>query len=351
MIDILKLRFIGALVEQLGAQLYPSATATVAELISNSWDADAENVWITMPFGNAWKPESEIIVLDDGEGMNREDAATAYLVVGWKRRLSTGEHTANGRRVHGRKGIGKLAAFGTARILECTTLKDGKFTSFRLDYDAIRKLRLGEDYTVEEFETEDKLVNPDTKQPLSTGTRIKLTQLNLKRAISEVQFMDSMSRRFSISTTDMRVSINGNTLSRFSIPVEFLFPRDGIPTDEVEVDEDGWAKEEIGAGNEVRWWIGFTERPLEEEAHQGISILANGKMVQKPFKFERAQGTTGQLGQEYLVGEVLADWLDVGVDIEDDLIQSNRDQLQLEDVRLISFLEWGRKRLTWALRL
>ena len=46
----LKLKFSGALVEQLGAQLYPSATATVAELISNAWDADAHNVWVTIPF-------------------------------------------------------------------------------------------------------------------------------------------------------------------------------------------------------------------------------------------------------------------------------------------------------------
>jgi len=61
------------------------------------------------------------------------------------------------------------------------------------------------------------------------------------------------------------------------------------------------------------------------------------------------QGTTGQLGQEYLVGEVEADWLDVGDDIEDDLIQSNRDQLQLEDQRLQALLDWGQRRLRWAL--
>ena len=39
-----ELRFIGALVEHLGSQLYPSATETVAEFISNAWDADATNV-------------------------------------------------------------------------------------------------------------------------------------------------------------------------------------------------------------------------------------------------------------------------------------------------------------------
>ena len=51
-----------------------------------------------------------------------------------------------------------------------------------------------------------------------------------------------------------------------------------------------------------------------------------------------------------MVGEVEADWIDAGVDIEDDLIQSNRDQLQLEDARLEDFLAWGRARVEWALR-
>ena len=46
----LKLRFLGALIEQLGAQLYPSATATVAELISNAWDAEANTVWVDGAF-------------------------------------------------------------------------------------------------------------------------------------------------------------------------------------------------------------------------------------------------------------------------------------------------------------
>ena len=65
--------------------------------------------------------------------------------------------------------------------------------------------------------------------------------------------------------------------------------------------------------------------------------------------FERAQGVRGQLGQEYVVGEVVAEWLDTGVDIEDDLILTNRDQLQLEDDRLEELLDWGRRRLNWAL--
>jgi Histidine kinase-, DNA gyrase B-, and HSP90-like ATPase len=347
--DALVLKFGGSLVEQLGAQLYPSVTATVAELVSNAWDAEARNVWIEMPFGT-WEPDSEIVVTDDGLGMTRDEAQNAYLVVGRKRRLE-GHHemSANGlRRVHGRKGIGKLAAFGTAGILECSTLKDGQHTAFRLDYDAIRKLAPTADYTVETAADGTPPASPQTGAPLEHGTRIKLTSLLQKRSLGHEQFVRSMARRFAISTDEMAVHINGTALTRFEMDVQFRFPGDATP-DGVTV-LDGWAVEAIDEKHVVKWWIGFTAKPLDDENLQGISVLANRKMAQRPFMFDRSQGTEGQLGQEYLIGEVQADWIDEGTDVEDDLIQSNRDQLQLEDDRLTPFIEWGRRRLAWALR-
>lgn len=344
--DRLHLLFGGSLVEQLGAQLYPSATATVAELISNAWDADAENVWVTMPFDN-WGTDARIEVVDDGHGMNR-DQVRQYLIVGRKRRLNDHGKSEGGRDIHGRKGLGKLAAFGTAGLLECTTKReDGEVICFAMDYDAIRSKDPDEPYPVTEIENPDPLVDLDTGADLAHGTRIRLSTLRQKRRLGKDQFFLSMSRRFTVDEDDMKVQINGDALGRFNYPVQFRFPDNGIP-DGLEKDDEGWIVDSVD-GQPVRWWMGFTEKPLDEEGVQGISILARGKMAQRPFKFEKVQGTTGQLGQEYLVGEVEANWLDVGDDIEDDLIQSNRDQLQLEDQRLEKLLDWGQKRLRWAL--
>lgn len=342
----LELLFGGSLVEQLGAQLYPSATATVAELISNAWDADAKNVWVRMPFDD-WGDDAAIEVVDDGHGMSRAQVRD-YLVVGRKRRLTDNGVSEGGRPVHGRKGLGKLAAFGTAGLLECTTRREGgPVTAFRMDYDAIRKKSAADPYPVQPIVDPDPLVDPDTGVELAHGTRIRLLKLRHKRRLGEDQFFMSMSRRFAVDEHEMKVKVNERTLGRFEYPVQFRFPRDGMP-DGVTADADDWAIDDV-RGKPVRWWIGFTEKPLDEEGVQGISLLARGKMAQRPFKFEKVQGTTGQLGQEYLVGEVEADWLDVGTDIEDDLIQSNRDQLQLEDERLSGLLEWGQRRLRWAL--
>lgn len=347
----LKLRFLGSLVEQLGAQMYPGATATIAELISNAWDADARNVWVEIPLGQQWKPSDKIVVVDDGMGMSREDAASRYLRVGRKRRVELGtDKTQKDRPLHGRKGIGKLAAFGTAKILECYTVSaSGESTSFRLDYDRIRDLDPSSDYEVEEAEDKSPLTAPNGNG-IDHGTRITLAELKSKRAINENQFRRSMSRRFALDTTEMAVYINGQTMKRFEYPVEFRFPEDGHPEEEGITVKNGWAEESIEQERKVKWWIGFTEKPLDDQSLQGISILARGKMVQRPFLFQRSQGVGGQLGQEYLVGEVQADWLDVGEDIDQDRIQANRDQLQSEDADLDGFMRWGQKRLAWALR-
>jgi hypothetical protein len=354
----LVLRFGGRLVEQLGAQLYPRVTASVAELVSNAWDADAKNVWITIPFDQDWKNEAVIEVLDDGIGMSREEAAAKYLIVGRNRRLDSGETSPGGRDLHGRKGIGKLAAFGTAAYLECVTVRDGEVTAFGIDYDELREHEPDVDYPVEVIDHAGPLVDPNTGKPLEHGTRVRLTRLKAKRKTGETSFKQSMERRFALDSEEMQVWINGDPLKRYDFPVEIRFPRDGVPSrPEISVGADGWAIDRVpypteddpDATREVRWWIGFTKTPIADEGMRGISVLARGKLAQRPFMFERGLGTTGQLGQEYLVGEVAADWLDHGTQADEDLIQSNRDQLQLDNAELEPFMTWGKTLLGWAL--
>jgi hypothetical protein len=357
--DRLVLRFGGRLVEQLGAQLYPRVTASVAELVSNAWDADARNCWIKIPFDEEWKRNALIEVLDDGHGMTREQAADKYLVVGRNRRVEDKRDTSEGGRpLHGRKGIGKLAAFGTAGYLECVTVRDGELTAFGIDYDKLRTYSPKDDYPVEDALDAGQLLDPRTGEVLAHGTRVRLSALRAKRKTGEDSFRRSMERRFALDATAMTVWINGEALKRYNIPVHIRFPDDGTPPRAgIVITDDRWASEAIpyplpdepDATRPVRWWIGFTKTPIAEEDVRGVSVLARGKLAQRPFLFERGLGTTGQLGQEYLVGEVAADWLDHGRQADEDLIQSNRDQLQLDNAELEPFMKWGRELVGWAL--
>ena len=347
----LRLRFLGSLIEQIGAQLYPGATATIAELVSNAWDADARNVWIEIPLGRPWTESDQLVITDDGVGMSYEDAETRYLMVGRKRRVELeSDSSGGGRPLHGRKGIGKLAAFGTAQVLECLTVDtEGEVTSFRLDYEHIRNRDPDEEYEVEKAHGDEALSIPGGT-PLDQGTRITLSALRPRRALNDAQFRRSLARRFALDADEMRIFVNGNEIGRFNYDLDVRFPRDGhLFAEGVHASPDGWADMELPDGA-VRWWIGFTEKPLREKELQGVSVLARGKMVQRPFFFQRTAGAEGQLGQEYLIGEVQADWLDQGRDIDMDLIQANRDQLQLEDERLKDFVAWGQDLIRFALR-
>ena len=139
----LHLSFHGRIIDSLGIQMYQSPVAAVAELIANAWDADATRVDVILPDDNS--PSAELVVRDNGAGMTFADCQERYLNVGRNRRLADGERTPQGRPLLGRKGIGKFAGFGIARIVEIATVsaRTGERTMFALDLQkaTLRRIR------------------------------------------------------------------------------------------------------------------------------------------------------------------------------------------------------------------
>jgi HSP90 family molecular chaperone len=95
----------------LGAN-YRSSEIAVKELIDNSWDGDADNVWITLPSVLTRDP---IIVKDDGSGMTEQEVRSEYLAVARDRTSTKGAFSPRYKReVKGQKGIGKFAGLMVA---------------------------------------------------------------------------------------------------------------------------------------------------------------------------------------------------------------------------------------------
>lgn len=117
-------------VDKLGVKLYDKVSAVIAELVANGYDADAEEVTIEAPMGSMLASLSKgvaadsgftITVRDTGHGMDPDVVNPFYLKVGGERRRdpARGDRThVHGRRVMGRKGVGKLAPFGICETLE-----------------------------------------------------------------------------------------------------------------------------------------------------------------------------------------------------------------------------------------
>lgn len=86
-------------------------SAGLAELIWNAFDEDAHLVTVTCEY-NALHGLEEIVITDDGNGMNRERAELAFSRVGDSWKLMPGTKSDSGERVvHGRHGRGRYAAF------------------------------------------------------------------------------------------------------------------------------------------------------------------------------------------------------------------------------------------------
>ena len=94
--------------------------------MSNAWDADANNVYIY--FGDEQKT---IKIVDDGKGMSFDELNEQFLRVGRNRRVDLDtDVTESGRKILGKKGLGKLSMFGIGKKITVTTVQSGIENSF-----------------------------------------------------------------------------------------------------------------------------------------------------------------------------------------------------------------------------
>ncbi|SDA09892.1 Histidine kinase-, DNA gyrase B-, and HSP90-like ATPase [Nitrosospira sp. Nsp18] len=112
------------------SQEYSSSERALKELIDNAWDADAEQVSVTLP-----KPLSDapIIISDDGCGMTEEELRRHYLFIARDPRSRRGDRTVGKNRlIKGRKGIGKFAGLMAASVMTLETRARGRLCGFTL---------------------------------------------------------------------------------------------------------------------------------------------------------------------------------------------------------------------------
>ncbi|OYU71972.1 MAG: hypothetical protein CFE32_25100, partial [Alphaproteobacteria bacterium PA3] len=94
-------------------QLYSSPNKAFEELISNSWDADAENVYVGIP-DDLSVPNAQIWILDDGISMDVNGFKDLWSVA--KSNKRNPGYPAK-RRPIGKFGVGKLATYLLANEL------------------------------------------------------------------------------------------------------------------------------------------------------------------------------------------------------------------------------------------
>lgn len=261
---------------------YRSTELALKELVDNAWDADAENVWITLPEPLTKDP---IVIRDDGLGMTDREIKSGYLKIASDRRTRKGERTVKfNRLVKGRKGIGKFAGLVSANQMDIETSARGKKTHLTIkkgDLLASEKdlEKVDLPFNVEETAAEahgSTVTLSDLSQNLSFPDPDKLKQLLFLEYGRDARF---------------NIYVNEETLDVEDLPGETV-------TEEVTLPDVG----------EVKMKFTITEdRPPRQS---GIAVRVDSKIIGRPHFFGLDQ--TDEIPAKYfkrVYGEVEANGL------------------------------------------
>lgn len=185
----------------LGAQLYGDTPSIISELVQNAYDADASAVWITI---NTTSPNT-IIVQDDGIGMTPEEINTRFLNIGQDRRTAF-PTSPSGRKVLGRKGIGKLAVFSLAKIIDIYSVKENQVAACRLDFDDIT-LNNGDPKTLDESSVP---IEAEYLSPTGSGTKIILQEIQKDISRSLNYIINRLMRTFDVNSEEFKIYVRKN---------------------------------------------------------------------------------------------------------------------------------------------
>lgn len=318
--EILEMMFDPNTIKHLGMQMYSTLPPVIAELVANSYDADAQDVKI---FLND-KGEKEIRIEDDGTGMTFKELNKKYLLIGRNRReTENGQYSeSKKRRVIGKKGIGKLSFFGIAKVIEVVTVRNKLKNIFRMVLEDIEQAgKAGENYKPE-------IIKKNVPCTEDNGTTHILKNLKRKSNFNPDNIAYNLARNFSVfDELDFNVSVIYNDIpeptpvknemkyENIDVEYRWTFP---IDTDKLKANGYEYAKEITGE-------IIAASKDTVPTKMKGIALFSRGKLV-NDHEFYGVNASSH--GYSYLTGFLNVNFID---DWTEDVISTNRRSLNWED--------------------
>lgn len=295
-------------IEHLGVKMYSQLPNAIAELVANSYDAEALNVHIVL---TDTEEEKSIAIIDDGVGMSFDEVNDNFLRIGRKRREDDNGMSPNGlRKVAGRKGLGKLAFFGIGDTIRIITKSKGECVEFSMNWDDILHS------PTNNYEPKFQLSECD---PMEPGTIIILTDLKRKTGFNVNELAGSISRLFNCFSDDFAVdiSLNGEEPVRIDEKLKYNTIEAQF---QWEIPDFIHEKDNYFTQNSIKGQLFATEKPLKP-GMRGITLYAHGRMVNAPEFFGVGESSHFY---SYLTGWLNVDFVD---EQEEDIISTDRQSL------------------------
>ncbi len=307
----LVLKFDPNTIEHLGISLYSKLPSVLSELVSNSWDADAEIVSINFVDKDSKK---EIIYTDDGDGMTFDELNNKYLLIGRNRRQGVTKVTTDkGRKVIGKKGLGKLSVFGICDVIEVISIKNGLKNHFKMDLLEIK--------TSKDSSYNPEIIEHDLKTQEPSGTVLKLKKIRRKSPFYLEDIALSLSKKFLIFG-EIKVSLSLNNSDDISVTSELKYSKLNtqftweFPDEKYDSGYEFWKS--------IKGSVITLETPVKDTEMRGIYLTSRGKIVNTANFYGLRD--TDQF-HSYVTGYLEVDFID---EFDIDVISTDRHSLNWE---------------------
>jgi len=346
-----------SVINHLGRHLYRSFATVLGEAISNSWDADANNVWIYID-----KEKNSFLIKDDGNGMNAVDFQNKFLKVGYTKRNS-GNASPKGRPYIGRKGIGKLALLSCARKISIISKTvDGDYVNGTIDNSGL-DAAIKEDtsnYTLEKVDIGFfKKYTKDHKK----GTIIHFDHMNegIKNSLDYLRKIIALYFRFSLIDKSFNIYLDGkkitpDDLQDLADKTEFLWNinnlKDPFTEKNLKFRESNIIAEKnlleptikIVSKEGFRGFIASVRLPRDLKIQNtdekiGVDLFVNGRLRERDIL---KHIPTAKVVESYLYGQIHFD----GLDDHKDRFSTSREGIVANDEKFQELLENLKKIIT-----
>lgn len=341
-----------SVLNHLGRNLYRSFATVLGEGISNSWDADAENVWIWIN-----KDKNSLLIKDDGDGMTTSDFQDKFLKIGYSKRKER-DKSLGKRPYIGRKGIGKLALLSCAKKVHVISkTKDTDYVGGVIDNSGLDKA-IKEDLVPDNYSLGkiDMKVFGNHIQKHKKGTIIYFQGLNdgIKNTVEYLRKIVALYFRFSLLDDSFNIFINDegvtlDDLKDLADQTEFLWNINNFQDPYIKKKLRKLKEPEIKIlveGN-IKGFIASVVQPknlkiTNVDEKVTIDLFVNGRLREKDIL---KHIPTDRLAADYLYGQIHLDELDDKID----RFTSSREGVIEGDPKFLDLLEKIKSKLSGIL--
>ncbi len=330
-----------SVLNHLGRNLYRNFITVLGEAISNSWDADAENVWIDID-----RDKQSFSIKDDGIGMSNDDFQNKFLTIGYSKRKDGTQSTKEGRPFIGRKGIGKLALLSCAQKISIFSKQKDAYTGGVIDNTELDKA------IKDDLESHKYLLGKIDQKPIhsSSGTIISFENFNdrIKNTLETLEKTIALYFRFSLLDENFKIHFNGHKITVDNLEdlvskTEFLWILNKHKDPLMDKFSQKKEVEEINATTtSIKGFIASVEKPSDLTIHGmkervSIDLFVNGRLRERDIL---KHVPTSRIVENYLYGQIHFDKLE---NQDKDIFATNREGILADDPKYQEFLEQFKK--------